>query len=118
MVRRPRSTEKSPLPLVARERELGLLEAMLERAADGHGGTALVSGEAGIGKTALVNALTRRAESREALVLTGACYDRTATPPYGPWRELADQFQRHDAGDTVSPSVQGFLVDGQPAGRD
>ena len=49
----------------------------------------MISGEAGIGKTALVDALAREAEDLGAQVLAGHCYDRTETPPYGPWIQIA-----------------------------
>ena len=54
------------------------------------GALVLISGEAGIGKTALVDALAREAEDLGAQVRAGHCYDRTETPPYGPWMQIAD----------------------------
>src|SRR5215218_7604716 len=80
-----------PLPpsgLVGREREQQRLGALLASAEGGQGCLVLVGGEAGIGKTALVRSLTAGAAARGATVLTGHCYDLSATPPYGPWREL------------------------------
>jgi tetratricopeptide (TPR) repeat protein len=50
----------------------------------------LIGGEAGIGKTALAEALESEAAARGALVLRGHCYDLIETPPYGPWTELLD----------------------------
>ena len=47
----------------------------------------LIGGEAGIGKTALAEALLAEARRRGARVLIGRCYDLSETPPYGPWRE-------------------------------
>jgi predicted ATPase len=43
--------------MVGRENELKELQAYLNRAADGEGNTIFISGEAGIGKTRLVNEL-------------------------------------------------------------
>jgi DNA-binding SARP family transcriptional activator len=63
---------RSPGPLAGRERELATLDAALARAAEGHGGLVVVSGEAGIGKTALVSAWAAAARSR-ATVLAGTC---------------------------------------------
>src|SRR5262245_20101917 len=79
----------APPPLVGRDRELALLHDRLTAARDGRGSLVLISGEAGIGKTALANALGREAADAGARVLVGHCYDRTETPPYGPWREIA-----------------------------
>src|SRR5438093_8863689 len=77
-----------PPPLVGRERERALLAAHLAAALDGRGSLVLIGGEAGIGKTALAEALGEEAAAAGALVLVGRCYDLTETPPYGPWVEL------------------------------
>ncbi|HEX5503872.1 MAG TPA: AAA family ATPase, partial [Thermomicrobiales bacterium] len=74
-------------PLVGRAREQAALRERLTAALAGRGGLALVGGEAGIGKTALAEALGREAATAGALVLAGHCYDLTETPPYGPWAE-------------------------------
>jgi DNA-binding CsgD family transcriptional regulator len=82
----------SPLPLVGREREMALLRGALDQAVAGHGSLVLISGEAGIGKTALVQAFVVEATGHGALVLSGHCFDLTATPPYGPWLEITDHY--------------------------
>jgi DNA-binding CsgD family transcriptional regulator len=78
--------------LVGRDRELGLLRDALARAQQGRGSLVLVSGEAGIGKTTLVQAIAAEARAAGSLVLIGQAFDLSATPPYGPWLELADRF--------------------------
>ncbi len=75
----------------------------------GHGSLMLISGEAGIGKTALAQALCREAAEREALVLIGQCYDLMETPPYGPWVEL---FGRYRQTDDVPPLPAAFAQRG------
>ncbi|WP_250006855.1 AAA family ATPase [Actinoplanes sp. M2I2] len=55
--------------LVGREHELRFLGELLDRV-DGGGGAAVVSGEAGIGKSALLSAVSRQAASRQMRVLT------------------------------------------------
>ncbi|MHA6782446.1 ATP-binding protein [Pseudonocardia saturnea] len=62
-----------PAPLVGRETELRELVDRWDEAADGRPGPVLVVGEAGIGKTALVEALAAVARRSGALVLTGSC---------------------------------------------
>ena len=84
-----RSSSPTLPPLVGRDRELALLHDRLTAARDGRGSLVLISGEAGIGKTALADALCRDAADSGAHVLIGHCYDRTETPPYGPWIEIA-----------------------------
>ncbi|HEX5503406.1 MAG TPA: AAA family ATPase [Thermomicrobiales bacterium] len=77
--------------LVGRARELALLRARLLAALAGRGGLALISGEAGVGKTALALALAREARAQGALVLVGRGYDLSAPVPYGLWREVCAQ---------------------------
>lgn len=75
--------------LYGRETELAALRGYLAGTRAGQGGLALVSGEAGIGKTTVTAALCHEAAAEGLLVLSGACYDLTTTPPYGPWAEVA-----------------------------
>ena len=82
--------------LVGRGRELAILRKRLAAALSGNGGLALIGGEAGIGKTALAEALCREAAEQGALVLIGRCYDLTETPPYGPWIELFGSDRREE----------------------
>jgi DNA-binding CsgD family transcriptional regulator/transcriptional regulator with XRE-family HTH domain len=74
--------------IVGRESERQALRELLSGALAGRGRFVLVGGEAGIGKTTLVQAVMAEATERAALVLTGHCYDLTVTPPYGPWVEI------------------------------
>ena len=91
-------------PLFGRERELGILGRLLAEAVAGSGRRVLISGEAGIGKTALADDLARRAVESGALVLVGHCYDLTMTPPYGPWLEISEQYHA-GGGRPVVPDV-------------
>lgn len=75
---------------VGRERELALLETHLARALNGQGHVVLVQGEAGLGKTALVQEFARRAQAQHPglLVAVGDCSAQTgAGEPYLPFRE-------------------------------
>jgi DNA-binding CsgD family transcriptional regulator len=81
-------------PLVGRDHELAILREKFAAAQTGNGGLVLIGGEAGIGKTALADALCREAAERDALVLMGRCYDLTETPPYGPWVELFARYRQ------------------------
>jgi len=93
-------TLPSPI-LVGRERELATLRARLDVALAGQGSLVLIGGEAGIGKTALAEAVCREATEQGALVLIGRCFDLVETPPYGPWIELFARYK--PSGD--APSV-------------
>ena len=75
--------------LLERAGELATLERSLARARDGRGSFVLVSGEAGVGKTALIRAFCD-ANRGAARVLSGLC-DQLFTPrPLGPWLDIAE----------------------------
>jgi DNA-binding CsgD family transcriptional regulator/tetratricopeptide (TPR) repeat protein len=80
-------------PLYGRTIEQATLRWALNDALAGRGRLALIGGEAGIGKTALGEALAREASLAGALVLTAGCDDLAPTPPYGPWIEVIRAFQ-------------------------
>ena len=74
--------------LIERERELEQLGAMIKAAARGQGAVALVSGEAGIGKTSLIRRLFEGLPSGWRAA-AGGC-DALFTPrPLGPVRDMA-----------------------------
>jgi DNA-binding CsgD family transcriptional regulator/tetratricopeptide (TPR) repeat protein len=74
--------------LVGRLPELERLEEHLRQAAAGRGGTVLLAGDAGIGKTRLVTELGTRAHAPGAQPLVGRCIDLVgAEAPYLPVAE-------------------------------
>jgi DNA-binding CsgD family transcriptional regulator/tetratricopeptide (TPR) repeat protein len=76
------------MDLLDRQAELDALGAAVERAAQGHGSTALVTGEAGIGKTSLVRSFLAEVSGR-VRVLAGGCEDLLTARPLGPLRDAA-----------------------------
>ncbi|MDQ2784078.1 MAG: AAA family ATPase [Chloroflexota bacterium] len=76
------------LPLVGRDHERAILADCFATTVRGQGRLVLVSGEAGIGKTALLTAFAAEAIAHSVRVAIGRCHDLTDTPPYGPWHEL------------------------------
>lgn len=88
----PDGLQSSTDALAGRGSELRALTNLLVRTIGGRGSAALISGAAGIGKTALVEGLMQEAVACGALVLSGGCFDLTATPPYGPWLEMERSF--------------------------
>src|SRR5688572_24625954 len=65
--------------IVGRAAEFERLESALRAATAGGGGTVLVAGDAGIGKTSLVAELTEHARRAGAAVLSGRCIDLVGT---------------------------------------
>jgi len=73
--------------MVGRDAELGRLLNLLDDAEAGRSVVALVSGDAGVGKTRLIGEVTRLAASRGFTVLSGQCAELGDSVPYLP---LAD----------------------------
>ena len=114
--------------LVGREQELGEAVAVWRRAQSGDGRLLLISGEPGIGKTRLAQALVVQGEAAGARVLSGGCYEFEATTPYLPlaealrdWvgrqsdQELADRLGSTAAELTrLAPEISARLADLPP----
>ena len=76
------------LPLVGRDRELAELERTWGTVSAGSGAVAVISGEAGIGKTRLASELRSRAVASGGLVASGAALDLGGAAPLSLWAEL------------------------------
>jgi DNA-binding SARP family transcriptional activator len=72
-------------PLVGRGMELARLERALADARHGRGGLMTVSGEAGIGKSRLIQALAVRAGALGCRVVVGRCFESEQILPFAPW---------------------------------
>ncbi|MGD9403508.1 MAG: AAA family ATPase [Anaerolineae bacterium] len=77
----------TPTRLVGRELELSLLHRCWQGARDGEGGLMLISGEAGVGKTRLLEEFANRLRWQGARVLWGRCYEFERVLPYQPVAE-------------------------------
>lgn len=84
--------------LVGRTEQLGQATQLWLRALSGQAGLLLISGEPGIGKTRLAQAIIGQARVGGATVLSGGCYEFEATTPYLPLAEaLRDWVQEQEA---------------------
>lgn len=94
-------------PLVEREVELAALRERLAllRAQPGHGGCVVVHGEAGVGKTSLLQAAARESGDDVAW-WWGACEPLLSAPPLGPLLDLID---------ALPPSLAAAIRSGQQA---
>ena len=112
--------ETAPVPhrvscpaFVGRAEELDVLEATLARVASGAAATVLVAGDAGIGKTRLVDEFCGRARGGGALVATGVCVPiEGGGLPYGPivgiFRDLVRQSSGDELSDLLAPMASGL----------
>lgn len=66
--------------LIGRERERAELQNALSATREGRGGMILLAGEAGIGKTSLVEAVLKESTLRTITI----SLNQEVTPPYGP----------------------------------
>jgi ABC-type transport system substrate-binding protein/DNA-binding SARP family transcriptional activator len=90
--------------LVGREPEMAFLRDRYEEARGGHGSLVLVRGEAGMGKTRLMEELANHTSWQGATALKGRCYEFERILPYQPVAELLQT-----ALSTIAPSdLTGF----------
>jgi hypothetical protein len=87
--------------LVGRGHEHRTLTSAFKDAQFGRGRLILVGGEAGIGKTTLVEHFVAGVSG--ATVLTGTCYDATSAPPYAPWQEAFSSVRVEDYAEPAVP---------------
>ena len=73
--------------MVGRAGELAALEALLGEAMAGRGATALVGGDAGIGKTRLCRELKQAAQRAQFRVIEGRSSSAESQIPFGPFRD-------------------------------
>ena len=91
LAQRQGSLPPSLTPLVGRDSEQANLRRAVDEALNGHGGLALVAGEAGVGKSRLVAEIGGEAGARGMRVLTGHCVEMDSAPPYLPYVEMIEQ---------------------------
>jgi len=84
--RQPTASVSEPqTPLVGRLTELATLRERLAEAWQSRGAIGIIQGEAGIGKTRLIDALVREASDGGGHVLVGRGYESEQVLPLGPW---------------------------------
>jgi serine/threonine protein kinase/tetratricopeptide (TPR) repeat protein len=80
--------------LIGREEEFKTLVELFQQSSSGTGKVAVVTGEAGIGKSRLVSELQKHAKSKVAMNLVGRCSTDAAGFPYQPFVEGVRNFLR------------------------
>jgi predicted ATPase/DNA-binding XRE family transcriptional regulator len=110
-----REPEGETARFVSRARELAALDAMLDAALRGSGRVGFITGEAGRGKTALMAAFARRAQSAHdtLIVASGNCSAFLGVgDPYLPFRDVLNML----SGDVQSRWIAGAIRQ-EPARR-
>ncbi len=103
------------LPLIGRDAELAVLREALEAARAGHGCLVDITGEAGIGKTRLLEAL--REEAAGFRHHHAVCEAYTASTPYAVWQELLREllgFGRDDPDEAVAQKLRALVAKDLP----
>src|SRR5215470_957954 len=74
--------------VIGRGHDLASLRLLVDRAKSGQGYVALLSGEAGIGKSRLVAEVKTEAVLRDFLLIQGSCFPTDHAIPYAPLLDL------------------------------
>jgi DNA-binding SARP family transcriptional activator/tetratricopeptide (TPR) repeat protein len=112
----PAFTAELSLPFAGRERELADLTARIDDAMAGKGSVTIVHGEAGIGKSTLIERIVRLSTERGVATLTVRAGAERANP-FSLWHELLadsspgglDEFVRVHANDAVAAIAQAVV---------
>ena len=107
--------------LIGRAVNLTALQALIDQTKQGKGQVALISGEAGIGKSRLVAEAKTYAANQGFLLLQGNCFQTDRVFPYAPFLDLLQayfsrsfpQTERHDLAPFAQELAQ-FLPDVTP----
>jgi len=91
--------------LLGRDQEVKLLEGVLSNALDGEAGFVMVEGEAGIGKTTLLEELAHVANERGCLTLEGRASEFDQGLPFGLFTDALDAYL-----DSLDPQAMGRLA--------
>lgn len=100
--------------LVGRDAERVVLDRTIDRLGQGRGSLLLIGGDAGIGKTALLEELAASALERSLPVHWGGCEETDGAPAFWPWiqilrsitAQLPDDEIRRAAADVAAPVSQ------------
>src|SRR6266516_3964083 len=92
--------------LIGRTAELAALCLLMDRAKSGQGQVALVSGEAGIGKSRLVAEVKTYAASHDFLLVQGSCFPTDHAIPYAPLLDLLRSFLSSHPSALPAPEVK------------
>jgi class 3 adenylate cyclase/DNA-binding winged helix-turn-helix (wHTH) protein/tetratricopeptide (TPR) repeat protein/ABC-type thiamine transport system ATPase subunit len=102
------ATARGLTPFVGRQTELTVLDAALAQAGMGHGQVVAVVGEAGVGKSRLLDECVQAAQTQGWLVLDSAAVAYGQATPYFPVLDLLRRYcclEEHDDARTIQAKV-------------
>src|SRR5713101_9087830 len=107
--------------LIGRAADLTALHVLVDQAKRGEGQVALISGEAGIGKSRLVAETKTYAANQGFMLLQGNCFQADSAFPYAPFLDLlracfssSSSLTRHDELTSFAQEFSRFLPDVAP----
>ena len=99
--------------LAGRDDEFETLKKLFDRATQGKGQTVFIAGEAGIGKTRLVEELEKYARTMKVRTLVGRCPSRQGVYPYQAFVEAVRSFFEYE-GVTSGKKLEEFIRNRAP----
>jgi len=100
--------------LIGRTPDLAALHLLIDSTKSGRGQVALLSGEAGIGKSRLVREAKAYAIAQGFLVIQGNCFPTDLSCPYAPLLDLLRALLAHSDATTISAVLKPFARDLYP----
>src|SRR6266581_7244021 len=97
--------------VIGRTSELTAIHQLIESTKSGRGQVALLSGEAGIGKTRLVKEAKAYATAQDFLVVQGNCFPTDLTYPYAPLLDLLRSLFSNPDMAAISAELKPFARD-------
>jgi tetratricopeptide (TPR) repeat protein len=102
---------------VGRADELRRIDRICTAAPEGRGAVALVSGEAGIGKTRFCDETAERARRTGLTVVTARCWGEGGAPPLWPWQPILADLCGEEAARLLGPGTTATTVEAVDADR-
>jgi tetratricopeptide (TPR) repeat protein len=102
---------------VGRADELRRIDRIYRAAPEGRGAVALVSGEAGIGKTRFCDQTAERARRAGLTVISARCWGEGGAPPLWPWQPILAELCGDGAARLLGPGTTATTVEAADADR-